>query len=259
MLSSLCLPLPSLSLSPTDFFRASSEVIDRREQLSPLIASFRLVILASRFIRATLSESFEKTTGPRKKNKIFLLSYQALTLLKTLSLGIFWYFRPTLPTRSFSFQTIITTTLAPRGAGVGLLSLRRARFARRDHMFSPSPSRARADRLSRPVSSLSSRRAPSPSTTVSGADGPAHAAFIEPISFFVAEHVLSLAYPCHLSSSSLSRTFVFLLLSPRPSNSFLTSFPHFVARWSLSIRSHSFLYIWNISTSPRQTRRDPAM
>lgn len=112
-----------------------------------------------------------------------------------------------------------------------------------------------------PAQSLRSlRRAPpSPSTTVSGADGPAHAAFIEPISFFVAEHVLSLAYPCHLSSSSLSRTFVFLLLSPRPFNSFLTSFPHFVSRWSLSIRSHSFLYIWNISTSPRQTRRDPAM
>lgn len=82
------------------------------------------------------------------------------------------------------------TTLAPRGAGVGLLSLRRAR-TRRVPYFSLAPSHElpaqplRSPRLSasRCATPPSSPAAPSALRSVPMA---ACAAFIEPISFFVA-------------------------------------------------------------------------
>lgn len=120
--------------------------------------------MASRFIRATLNESLEKNNKGTAQEKQNISSFRELLLFERFfQFRCFLIFSPTVPLSCDSFflvQTIITTTLAPRGAGVGLLSLRRARFARRGRMLSPSFSHARADF---PAQSVRSLRAAPPS------------------------------------------------------------------------------------------------
>lgn len=158
MLSSLCLPLPSLSLSNWFLsrfirsYRSTRATVPSDRFVSP--RHFGISFHQSHFKRILWKNN--RAVQEKQNISSFVLSSYSF---KDSQFRYFLIFSSYSPDSFFLVQTIITTTLAPRGAGVGLLSLRRARFTRRDHMFSPSPSRARADRLSRPVSSLSSRRA----------------------------------------------------------------------------------------------------